>query len=157
MKFRFFYIEDQITFEVISGDINSAIKNINSSISKRLDKASMKKQLEEDNSVSFKGSIFRFVWNGFDFFNTASKGFIKLKPYNEKVSITYRLFFWEALVITLIFNMIPIFGIFPNYLYRILGFVIIWLIFLIAELVSCVRLDSYLKKIIESNGGLVDK
>lgn len=100
-----------------------------------------------DKYINFDAPIFRFVWNGFNFLNPISKGKIKVKSIGQSVYISYKLFFWEFFMYSLIFSIIPFMAIFPNALYRALALSFIWLVYIFSTLIATHAFENYLRKL----------
>jgi len=100
-----------------------------------------------DNIVKFDAPIFRFVWNGFNMLNAVSKGEVSIKNIGQGAYISYKLFFWEAFIIAIIFSTLPFIAFFPDNFLRILFFVVVWIIYIIATTVATNRFENYLKNL----------
>lgn len=73
----------------------------------------------DEGSLAFRGTIFRFVWNGWNFLNGITHGRIEVKPRYPRsgkkdtgrphaIVVEYRIAFTEVLVIALAFSLIPL-------------------------------------------------
>ena len=109
-------------------------------IDTELKSAYIKNIVKDEKSRKFKGSVFRFVWNGWNVFNPISSGEIEVVNFKNSIYIRHKIYFLEFFVYSLIFSIIPIMGIFDNLLFRIVAFVIIWSIFIGSSLLAASRL-----------------
>ena len=127
--------------------INDFSKEYFKRVNKSLDKAYIFHIKQEKNKFEFKGSIFRFVWNGWNLFNYISNGEIEFKENNNKRYISHKIYFLEIFTIALIFTIIPVTmgGAWPL---KLIVFVAIWLVYFIAYLVSVFRFNSFIAEIL---------
>ncbi|OQY02554.1 MAG: hypothetical protein B6I20_06810 [Bacteroidetes bacterium 4572_117] len=93
--------------------------------------------------IDFKGSIFRFAWNGWDLFNTISNGEIEFESKDQKTYISHKIYFTETFTIALLFTLIPI-TIGGDWPIRLFVFLLIWLSYITTYLISIYRFNSYI-------------
>lgn len=103
----------------------------------------------KEKKVKFTAPVFRFVWNGFNLLNPISKGEVSLKNIGKGTYISYKLYFWEFFLYSLLFSLIPFLGIFPDNFYRFIVFGIIWMIYAISTIIATNRFENYLKNLID--------
>lgn len=119
------------------------------SISKKLRKSYIHNLTNRDDKITFSAPLFRFVWNGFNLLNPVSKGEVSLRNVGKGTYISYKLFFFEFFIYSLIFSIIPLLGIFPNNFFRFLVFGIIWMIYAISTIIATNRFENYLRNLTE--------
>jgi hypothetical protein len=100
----------------------------------------------EGNLLRFRGSIFRFAWNGWNLFNTISSGEIEFTEEGGYPFIRHKIFFNELLYIALIFNLIPIFTFKFEPNLSVLVFIGIWLFYAINYFIGIFRFNSYISE-----------
>jgi hypothetical protein len=100
----------------------------------------------EGNVLTYKGSLFRFVWNGWNLFNTISKGEIEFGEDAGKPFIRHKIHFSEILYIVLIFNIIPLTTLIYDPLASLIVFIAIWLVYGINYFVTVFRHNSYISE-----------
>ncbi len=115
----------------------------------QLDKSFVHKITTHKEKIKFTAPVFRFVWNGFHFLNPISKGEISLKRIGKGTYISYKLYFWEFFILSIIFSTIPLLGIFPNMMFRVIFLLIIWMIYAISTLIAVNRFEIYLRKLVD--------
>lgn len=94
-------------------------------ISGKLEDNGLSTRLKDDHTLTFRGPLFRFAWNGFSFLNGITQGRIHLSTGENQLKIHYSLYFYEALLLAAFFTLIPAFFYFmPSYAAGI--FLIIW-------------------------------
>ncbi len=100
----------------------------------------------EGNKFIFTGSIFRFVWNGWNLFNLISSGEVEFISDQGKAYINHKINFSEILTIAFIFHIIPLFTLkyIPGWSFFI--FICIWIFYAIAYFVSVFRFNSYVSE-----------
>ncbi len=125
--------------EILNNFHNSSVKNV----------------MISDDKVSFSGDIFRFIWNGFNMLNPISKAEVSLKNIGSGIYITYKLFFWEFFILACLFSLIPILAIFPDFTFRVIAMIMIWMVYLISTLLATHRFENNLKKLVLKNGGKI--
>lgn len=141
--------KDQIVINVTTDDFAVRFFKI---ISERLKKSYVFNSETKGNVLKFKGSIFRFVWNGWDLFNSFTQGEIEFTTENDKPFIRHKISFNEALVIALIFNIIPLFTMKYEPGLSLLVFIVIWIAYTINYFVAVFRFNSYVSEtLIETN------
>jgi hypothetical protein len=105
--------------------------------------------VKKDYELTFKGIIFRFIWNGFNRFNGITKGKVKVEEIKGKLFINYKLYFTEIFILCSFFSIIPFLGFFETQLFRILALIIIWSIYIGNNILAANRIES-LFEIIEN-------
>jgi hypothetical protein len=98
--------------------------------------------------MTFNGSLFRFVWNGWNVFNPISGGEIEFSEENEKPFIRHKIFFNEALVIALIFHLIPIFTLKYDPWLSLIVFVAIWMVYFVNYFIAVFRFNSFISEML---------
>ncbi len=98
-----------------------------------------------DNSLIFRGPMFRFVWNGWNMFNPVSNGQISIYGKSGMFWVEYKIFFWEFFFIAMLFSTIAFFGLFPSFVFRAAYLLIIWSIYIFHTLWVKTRLENYIK------------
>lgn len=98
--------------------------------------------------MTFKGSLFRFVWNGWNVFNPISAGEIEFSEENEKPYIRHKIYFTEALVIALIFHLIPIFTLKFDPWLSLIVFLAIWLVYFASYFIAVFRFNSFISEML---------
>lgn len=141
--------KDQIVINVKTDDFAIRFFEI---LSERLKKSYIFHTETKENNFTFRGSIFRFVWNGWDLFNSFTKGEIEFTTEDEKPFIRHKISFNEAFVIALLFNIIPLFTMKYEPWLSLFVFIIIWLAYSINYFVSIFRFNSYIAEtLIQTN------
>lgn len=102
----------------------------------------------EGNLMTFKGSIFRFVWNGWNVFNSISSGEIEFTKENEKPFIRHKICFTESLVIALIFHLIPVFTLKFDPWLSLIVFLAIWLVYFASYFIAVFRFNSFISEML---------
>ncbi len=102
----------------------------------------------QESVVSFKGTVFRFAWNGWNLFNGISKGEIRITKYDDKRYLYYKINFLEVFVIASIFTIIP-FTLYDFPDLMALAFVAVWIVYFINYVISSRRLKTMLFEIIK--------
>jgi hypothetical protein len=140
---------DQI---IINEDIDHYAEIYFKKVKERLTESYVFHTSQEGRTLRFKGSIFRFVWNGWDVFNNITHGSIRFLTIDDKPYIEHKVNFNEALVIALLFTIIPIFTLKFEPQLSLLVFILIWLFYGINYLVAIYRFNSYISNtLIEVN------
>lgn len=99
-----------------------------------------------NNKLHFKGAICRFIWNGWNIFNGLSKGWIKIDRKGDYIYVSYRLYFFEFLVISLLFTIIPVIY-WNDTQWSPVILAIIWLIFYGGNMMlTSIRFNHWIKK-----------
>lgn len=141
--------KDQILINVKYDDFAARFFEI---ISKRLYKSYILKSEIDGNKLKFKGSIFRFVWNGWDLFNAITQGQIEFTQIDDKSFIEHKINFNEALVIALLYTIIPLFTLKYEPLLSLIVFLLIWILYAVNYFVAVFRFNSYISEtLIETN------
>jgi len=93
--------------------------------------------------IDFKGSVFRFAWNGWNVFNTISNGEIEFESQEDRTYINHKIYFTEVFTISFLFTIIPLTmgGEWPL---RLLIFILIWLAYLASYLIGTYRFNSFI-------------
>ncbi len=101
----------------------------------------------------FQGSPFRFVWNGFDFFNDIIKGEIEFRTENGKPLIFYKLFFTELFIIAIMLHLaVAVAVLWKNYFFAAILSGIILVIYIFNCALTIKRFQTYiLKLLVESS------
>jgi len=136
--------EDEIFINLTIDDFS---KEYFKQIDKRLDKAYIFQRKQEKNKYQFKGSIFRFSWNGWDLFNNISNGEIEFNEKNDKRYISHKIYFLEFFTIALIFTIIPV-TMGGNWFLKLIVFFAIWLSYFTVYFISVYRFNSLIAKIL---------
>ncbi len=118
-------------------------------LKKRLTKSYIFHVKHKENELEFQGSIFRFVWNAWDLFNTITKGRIKFLYVKEIPCIKFEIDFTETLVIALLFNIIPLFTSLFEPKISLIIFAAIWFLYILSYIITTVRFKKYIKKTLE--------
>ena len=136
--------EDEIFINLTINDFsNEYFKRVD----KSLDEAYVFHRKKEKNKFEFKGSIFRFVWNGWNLFNYISNGKIEFKEENDKRYISHKIYFLEIFTIALIFTIIPV-TMGGDWKLKLFVFAVIWIVYFIGYMVSVYRFNSFIAKIL---------
>ena len=102
---------------------------------------------EEGNALRFRGDIFRYIWNGWNFLNGISSARVELLKSRKGVVISYTIYFWEAFVLALFFTAIPVIFYFKAN-YALAMVLAIWgLLFTGNFIFSYIRFNKFIKKI----------
>lgn len=140
---------DQI---VINVDIDHFANDFFEIFQKKLKESYVFQNKRSGNIFRFKGSIFRFAWNGWNVFNPITHGFVEFYTRNGEPFILHRINFTEAFVIAMLFTIIPVFTIKFVPTYSLIFLIITWLFYGINYLVSVFRFNSYISNtLIEVN------
>jgi len=116
---------------------------------RQLDKAYIKNISEKANTCIYKGTPFRFSWNGWNKFNGVTSGKVTLKKQGNEILLNYQLNFYEVFVLCLIFMIIPTFGIFDSWLLRIGMVLLIGIVYLGNFALAVSRLNSFFEESME--------
>jgi hypothetical protein len=140
---------DQI---IINEDIDHYAETFFTKVKERLKESYVFHTEQDGRTLTFKGSIFRFVWNGWDVFNNITHGKIRFLTIDGEPYIEHKVNFNEALVIALLFTIIPIFTLKFEPQLSLLVFIIIWLLYGVNYLIAIYRFNSYISStLIEVN------
>lgn len=137
--------KDQI---VINLPTNEFAKEYFKIIDPMLQKSYIFKREINGNKINFSGSIFRFVWNGWNVFNTISKGEIEFFDENNKPYIAHKIYFTEVLIIAAIFNIIPLFTLKYDPWLSLFVFLAIWIFYTANYLITVFRFNSYVTEVL---------
>ncbi len=141
--------KDQI---VINQSIDNFAKSYFEILTKRFNDSYVFHSEITGNKLIFRGTIFRFVWNGWDLFNTISSGEVEFTSENNNSFIRHKVSFTEIFIISLIFQIIPIFTFKYLIWWSISIFFGIWFVYLTIYLLSIFRFNSYISEtLIEVN------
>jgi hypothetical protein len=102
----------------------------------------------EGNILTYKGSMFRFVWNGWDVFNPISGGEIEFTEEDGNSFIRHTIYFTESLVIALVFNLIPLFILKFEPKFSLFIFLGIWVLYAINYFVAVFRYNSFISEML---------
>ena len=117
-------------------------------INHKLDQSYIFKKTINGNKLSFKGGIFRFIWNGWNLFNPISSGEIEFIEEEGKPLIYHKIYFTESLFIAIIFHIIPAFAFIYEPSLSLIVIAIIWLLYTINYAISVFRFNSYISEIL---------
>jgi hypothetical protein len=117
-------------------------------LNKKLEDSYIFNRKTEGNKLTFRGSIFRFVWNGWDVFNPISAGEIEFSEEDGKTFIRHKIYFTESLLIALIFHIIPLFTFIYESKLSIIVFIAIWIIYTINYSITVFRFNSYISEML---------
>lgn len=97
-------------------------------------------------SVSFKGTICRYTWNGWNLFNPISSGEIKFSEANGKTQIKLNFKYTEFFVIALLMSLLSAVAYFSGLTGWAIGiFLADWLLFYIgSRIISSFRITSFI-------------
>ncbi|MFN8256721.1 MAG: hypothetical protein U0W24_13585 [Bacteroidales bacterium] len=135
--------------EILIGiDINAFASMYFDIFTKRLTESYIFNHKRSANKLEFKGSNFRFVWNGWDLFNTLSSGEIEFTLEDNKPFIRHQVKFTEVFIIALLFTIIPLFTLNYDPSWSLYTFIAIWLAYFTTYLVSVYRINSYITEVL---------
>jgi len=97
--------------------------------------------------IDFKGSVFRFAWNGWNVFNTISNGEIEFESKDDCTFINHKIYFTEVFTISFLFTIIPLTmgGEWPL---RLFVFSLIWLAYIASYLIGVYRFNSFISEML---------
>ena len=95
--------------------------------------------------IDFKGSIFRFAWNGWNVFNTISNGEIEFESIDDRTFINHKIYFTEFFTISFLFTIIPL-TMGGEWLLRLFVFILIWTAYLASYLIGTYRFNSFISE-----------
>lgn len=95
--------------------------------------------------IDFKGSVFRFAWNGWNVFNTITSGEIEFESQEDRTYISHRIYFTEVFTISFIFSIIPL-TMGSGWPLRLAIFIFIWLAYLASYLIGVYRFNSFVSE-----------
>ncbi|MCQ2253196.1 MAG: hypothetical protein MJZ61_07085 [Bacteroidales bacterium] len=121
-------------------------RHLYDTVKEDLEEAYMKKRWRHNCDYEFSGHSFRFIWNGFNKFNGIKKGTLNVSKNLGLITLKAKYDFSEILVLCLIFSIIPLMDFWGPGEYRLLVFLLIWLIYIINFIVSYMRLNAYFKR-----------
>jgi hypothetical protein len=102
-----------------------------------------------ENEISFKGPLFRYIWNGWNLFNGISRGRINLINSTNSIIFYHKISFTEYLFIALFFTILPVLNTFRIDLCVSL-LILIWIIFYLGSCgLTIIRFNSFINKTIE--------
>jgi hypothetical protein len=137
--------KDQIVITIPTDEFAASFFKI---IDKKLDNSYVFTRQTEGSILKFKGSIFRFVWNGWNVFNSISGGEIEFDEENGNPFIRHKIYFTELFIIALLFNLIPLFTLHFEPKFSLYIFLGIWLLYYINFFVTIFRFNSYITEIL---------
>jgi hypothetical protein len=137
--------KDQIVINIPTNEFASAFFKL---LAEKLKNSYVFHHNINGNLLTFKGSICRFVWNGWNVFNTISKGEIEFTEEEGFPFIRHRIFLTESLIIALLFHLIPIFALRYEPLLSLAIFLGIWILYTINYLVTIFRFNSYISDLL---------
>lgn len=141
--------KDQIVINIQLEDFASEYFKL---MIKRFSKSFIFHDMPEQNKLQFKGSIFRYVWNGFDLFNSISTGEVEFTSEGGEPFIRHKINFTEIFIVALLFNIIPLFTLKFEPFWSLIIFLSIWISYFTAYLVAVYRFNSYIAQtLIEVN------
>ena len=97
--------------------------------------------------IDFKGSVFRFAWNGWNVFNTITSGEIEFEDQEDRTYINHKIYFTEFFTISLIFSIIPL-TMGGDWPLRLVIFILIWLAYIVSYLIGVYRFNSFISEAI---------
>lgn len=124
-------------------------------------RAGMKQIKISSSRIDFRGSLFRWAWNGFSFLNPVTAGHIEMVSNDTQFMVKFRLAFHELLGICLGFSLIPLFFfILPAYHWPkygfdhlemgILAFSLIWfVIYTLSQVIAFIRFGWFLDRVVD--------
>ncbi len=127
-----------------------SVSNLKNNLTIGIRQSAIKDISTQDNTVEFRGVIFRFAWNGWNFLNGVSRGKIRIDYESAKTKygsgwlvISYKLWCKEFFFIALVFSIIPL-ALF-NTIFFLPLLAIIWLVFVLGNyLLSAHRFKSFI-------------
>lgn len=97
--------------------------------------------------IKFSAPIFRFIWNGFDLFNAVSQGEISFKIIGKSLFVSYKFFFWEYLIIALLFSLPAFFSMLAtNIAYSVIYLILVWTIYFLSTILASYWFVRFLNK-----------
>lgn len=119
------------------------------SVRKDLEEGYMRDRWRHNCDYEFKGSNFRFIWNGFNRFNGIKKGSLNVSKDLGLIQLSAKYDYSEVFLLCLIFSLIPLLDFWGPGEYRLLVWILIWLVYLINFFVSYWRLNTYFKRMMK--------
>ena len=117
-------------------------------IKKTIQSESIRIDIQED-TLTFKGAIFRFAWNGFHLLNSISGGRVELSVHDDGFHLSFKLFFYEMFFISLAFMLIPL-ALARTPLAAIYATLVIWIgFYLVTIALAIMRFDKMIDKIVD--------
>ncbi|MCQ2974158.1 MAG: hypothetical protein MJ211_05040 [Bacteroidales bacterium] len=111
-----------------------------------LEVAYMNDRWRHNNEYRFKGTFFRFVWNGFNRFNGILGGNLKVEKNQGLITVHSEINFKEIFLFCLIFSIIPIFDFWGLLSHRILLMILIWMVYILNFVISFIRINRFYKQ-----------
>lgn len=97
--------------------------------------------------IKFTAPVFRYIWNGFDLFNAVSQGEISFKIIGKSLFVSYKFFFWEYLIIALLFSLPAFFSMLTtNIAYSVLYLILVWTIYFLSTILTSYWFVRFLNK-----------
>lgn len=101
---------------------------------------------KDGNHAFFRGPVFRFAWNGYNFLNGITKGEVQLEKDEKNYIIRHKIYFTEFFVIALLFSLLPVALLFNPFM-SFMAALIIWLVFYAGScILSIIRFNRFIKK-----------
>jgi len=135
--------KDQIVINIPTDEFAAAYFKL---VNKNLEESYVFDRQVDGSAMKFKGSIFRFAWNGWNLFNPISAGEIEFFEENGNPFIRHRIYFTETIIIALIFNIIPLFALMFEPKFSLFIFLFIWIFYAINCFISIFRFNSYISE-----------
>lgn len=133
---------DEITINIHSDDFAKEYINY---VDGRLNESYVFHRNIFKRKIGFKGSVFRFAWNGWNVFNTITSGEIEFEDQEDRTYINHKIYFTEFFTISFIFSIIPLTmgGSWPL---RLVIFILIWLAYVASYLIGVYRFNSFVSE-----------
>lgn len=96
------------------------------------------------NGFKFRGTIFRFAWNGFNFLNGISNGSIKIQVSDNEIVVKYKIFFVETFIIALLFTIFPFLASFKLWLSLSITFIVWGVYYILGSFISLHRFKLFI-------------
>lgn len=118
---------------------------------KKLKNSYIKEIKASEDTVSFKGSICRFTWNGWNVFNPITEGEVRFTKKAGKPVINLHYKFTEFFVIGLLMSLLPCVAIYAGlYGWAALMFIVNWLFFYVGtRIISSFRITSHIADLVQ--------
>ena len=137
--------KDQIVINIPTDEFAAAYFKL---LDQKLEKSYIFDRQTDGTLFRFKGSMFRFVWNGWNLFNTVSRGEIEFADEEGFPYIKHKIYLTETIIIALLFNIIPLFSFFFERKLSLIIFAAIWILYLIVYLVTIFRFNSFVSELL---------
>jgi len=113
------------------------------------EKAYVHNIIRQGNILKYKAPPFRFVWNGWNLFNPVSHGSFYVVKAGNNIVISYKIWSLEYFVYSLLFSTVALYGFFPGKFFRLLYFVVVWMLYVFHLFWSRSRLEKLIVTISE--------